>query len=749
MDRCGSASTATSDGSDDVPLPPPTDVGELVAPAAPGGVGEGDLLAGESGVDRRLRGIVGGGSPARQTPGPVAGGAERGPAEAPTDPGTPARGQPDQAQSDNDTANDALIAQLLQAEFEAEAREAAESERRARESQGQRLPAQPAQPAPWRPPPVELPPQKPPRSRVASQEVIGGGAGQQPQSPTNQGSQPGQGGQARRPSPAWLAAQQPLPRPPTDVPPSNPLPAPPRPPPRDDLPDPPSPDRPSLLPPAPPSDPTVPPFLSLLRTPALAPLLPFLRSFLANFPNVPPERRPGEWHGYMARLRPQVASLEPFREDPERGMEGVEKLLLTKVYPLVFAPGPDREADSRLRKNLAKHAWVTPSRLEVRHDPAKSGHWDLAGRELARLEEYRAPRDKLTVLCNACRVVVLLLDPPSPARAAPNPGPASDGNASPVSVASSAFDSPLPSADSLLPALIALLVLHPPPALFSNLHYVQRYRHQPLTGEEGYILTSWAAAGEWAARMGARELRMAEAEWRAACGAEEGRRSAEARRSQEARRSTEGQREGGVAEALLRPLQWFGRLLDDGAGAGRSASFNAPGAAAPVGQPQGVQRSASQPPSSRAAAAAGGDEVPPWMRGLSEEERRRYEDFEGQMRWALEQSEREASEAEAVRRAAVEAARADGAGEAVKRGAAKVDLLTGDDGADGLPPPMGAIGVGVAAVAAGEDDDDEVPLARRKGTAGAAADGAAASADGGKGHENGADGGEGQENGTA
>jgi len=654
MERRASTTSLDSDAS--MPLEPPTDVAELIpAEQIPSTRIDADVVyAGESAVEKRLRGVVSG------QPGSGSG-SERVEVEM-----EPSREEPD---TDAETQNDYLIAKLLAEQFAEEDRLERERERERMDLERAQLESQRnARLAPGPPPTIStagplVPPPKPPRTRAV--EIETGERERQP-GPLSQLSGPPTSSSLsvsttsipRKPSPAWLQAQK------DSLPASRPAQA------RAeaDLPEPPSPERPSVLRRLDSTDsissqPQFPPFLSLLKTPALSPLLSPLRSFLANFGNVPLDRRPAEFQAYMARLHPLVNSVDSLRVSGglEHALEGIEKLLLTKSYSQTFAPQPDRDADLRLYKNLIRHTWVRPEMLDIHVSEGKQGMWVIAADEVRKLDQYRSPRDKLTVLVNAVRVLVLMLDgqPRSPvktmsdsfARAQESPVRAPESpSVAPPSPSSTSSIHALPNADLLLPTLIALLIVAQPRALPSNLHFIQRYRSQPMSGEESYILTTFSAASEWASGMAWRELRVAEEEWEARCREadtkyeETQRRRAEAERIRvEAERlargsqaTPNGQTGESLADTLLKPLQFLGKLLESDnsppRNPSRPSSFNAGSSSNP---PQPPARAVSQP----AVSHTQQQQPPsPFLARMSEAERVAYSDFDAQMAWALRQS---------------------------------------------------------------------------------------------------------------
>lgn len=108
----------------------------------------------------------------------------------------------------------------------------------------------------------------------------------------------------------------------------------------------------------------------------------------------------------------------------------------------------------------------------ARHGVARNEQsWLLAQKELQKINQYKAPRDKLVCLLNCCRVLNNMLNVSVPPGAAP------------------------PGADDFLPVLVYVLLRAAPQQLGSNLAYISRFRLAGrLVSETAYFFTNLVSA---------------------------------------------------------------------------------------------------------------------------------------------------------------------------------------------------------------------------------------------------------------
>ncbi|GAA6056714.1 hypothetical protein JCM3770_006481 [Rhodotorula araucariae] len=212
-------------------------------------------------------------------------------------------------------------------------------------------------------------------------------------------------------------------------------------------------------------------------------------------------------------------------------LEAMEKLVMNRLWHLTFtpaldlgafpgsmSPSGDVERDDVLNQRIRLFSWIEPKHLDLpipspapdapslskADDPEKGreeppataehadeshqrskdeqvparkerlrsdkvrGFLDFAQRELCKMNQYKAPRDKLICVLNCCKVIFGLIR----------------------HVASGEE-----GADAFIPFLIYVVIKANPQHLVSNLQYIQRFRNpEKLSGEGGYYLSSLNAA---------------------------------------------------------------------------------------------------------------------------------------------------------------------------------------------------------------------------------------------------------------
>ena len=231
-------------------------------------------------------------------------------------------------------------------------------------------------------------------------------------------------------------------------------------------------------------------------------------------------------------------------KDPAAG-EGLEKYVLTKIHAQVFgASALDVERDEALSQRLSALSFVRPEHLEIpaSHAGLEEGRGGgggatsssnnssssslsssspaaralaLAQRELSRVNAFKAPRDKLVCVLNACRVISDSLSAVASREAAERREKRERGRSvgeegggvGGASAATTGAPSPSPppppgpssrGADDFLPLLIYVLIRAAPPRLASNLEYVQRFRGaRRFHGEAAYFFTQLYAAASF------------------------------------------------------------------------------------------------------------------------------------------------------------------------------------------------------------------------------------------------------------
>ncbi|CAG8448486.1 2091_t:CDS:2 [Ambispora leptoticha] len=158
----------------------------------------------------------------------------------------------------------------------------------------------------------------------------------------------------------------------------------------------------------------------------------------------------------------------------ENAKEGIEKLVMNRLYSLTFTPaikGPvttdDRERDEILHQKIQIFRWVKEEHLDIPLTQHNESFLGLAQEELLKLNAYKAPRDKLICILNCCKVIFRLIRKV-------------DGEE---------------GADKFLPILIYVVLRANPEHLVSNVQYISRFRNpEKLQSEAGYYLSSLMGA---------------------------------------------------------------------------------------------------------------------------------------------------------------------------------------------------------------------------------------------------------------
>ena len=187
------------------------------------------------------------------------------------------------------------------------------------------------------------------------------------------------------------------------------------------------------------------------------------------------------------------ASARPPGSTPQQDMarcvdllrDGVEKILLVKLYPLLFerlALAPVHAAFQRKLQLLSR--FIEPKHLDLPPDVFFDHQKvQLATKQLAKLASYKAPKEKMICILNCCKVISSLMRD----YASREP--------SPSAAASKRIGNP-PAADELLSGLVLLIIKATPPSLKLTSQYIRLYRHPAhlQLGEPGYYYTLFESA---------------------------------------------------------------------------------------------------------------------------------------------------------------------------------------------------------------------------------------------------------------
>ncbi|KAL0040776.1 hypothetical protein WJX79_005242 [Trebouxia sp. C0005] len=233
-------------------------------------------------------------------------------------------------------------------------------------------------------------------------------------------------------------------------------------------------------------------FLERMKEPQAANLVRSIKNFIKTFDDKPanPDRDAESVQAFLAK------SEGTFRDHPvwanvpvehqSQAMEGLEKYLMTKIYYKTFAQSElDKERDVALGQRMAALDFVQPHHLDIPQQYQEDNSSQLAIKELHKINNYKAPRDKLVCVLNCCRVINNLLH---------NAG---------------IQDNEARGADDFLPVLIYVVIHANPPQLASNLEYIQRFRmHSRMVSESAYFFTQLYSAASFIETINSSSLTM-------------------------------------------------------------------------------------------------------------------------------------------------------------------------------------------------------------------------------------------------
>jgi len=222
-------------------------------------------------------------------------------------------------------------------------------------------------------------------------------------------------------------------------------------------------------------------FLEKMRQPSAGSLVRDVKNFIASIADSSaPETRGGAKRrgiavqDFLARTEASFATHPAWHgsspAELDASGEGLEKYVMTKLYAKTFARGRrDAERDAALRSRIAALQRVVEAKhLDIAETPHTAASWALAESELGKINQFKAPRDKLVCVLNTCRIINNTLTTRQ----------GSDGGA-----------------DDFLPVLIYVVLRANPGELESNVQYITRFRAESrLVSEAAYFFTNLVSA---------------------------------------------------------------------------------------------------------------------------------------------------------------------------------------------------------------------------------------------------------------
>lgn len=260
-------------------------------------------------------------------------------------------------------------------------------------------------------------------------------------------------------------------------------------------------------------------FLNHLKKKSADPIVRYIRSFLVTFSRQASSMSTRQTilaiRQFKEFLNDKFHIYEPFASmdsvDLENSNEGVEKLIMNRLYDYCFSPeavkkfGPtastsvleDVKQDEAFLLQVEKFSWILGIHLDVdlddiarrKQESSKDSldYLDYAIAQLNKMNSYRAPRDKIICILNACKIIFNLLK----------------------------VSNQETNADAFIPLLILVIIRAKTPNLISNLHYIERYRGEEWLnhGETSYYLSSIQGAITFVLNIKKEDLTVSESEF--------------------------------------------------------------------------------------------------------------------------------------------------------------------------------------------------------------------------------------------
>uniref|UniRef100_A0A0G4HUK5 VPS9 domain-containing protein n=1 Tax=Chromera velia CCMP2878 TaxID=1169474 RepID=A0A0G4HUK5_9ALVE len=241
-------------------------------------------------------------------------------------------------------------------------------------------------------------------------------------------------------------------------------------------------------------------FIERIKSRPLQYIVPHIKEFVASFPaNLSRHDAAARLHAFLSDAQDEIAKSAVYKELDEAEQlemrEGLEKFLMIKLHHRLWrCEAEDEGEDKFLSRHIARLSWVKPHHLECLE--LSEDAVTLAAGELCKMDQYKAPRDKIVCMMNACRVLYSAIRDQAESGSRNGEGPP-------------------PSADDFLPCLILLVIRANPPCLHSNCEFVGAFRHPDrLRAEDLYFFTQLASVVTFIKKInGSNELKVTQEEF--------------------------------------------------------------------------------------------------------------------------------------------------------------------------------------------------------------------------------------------
>mmetsp|Transcript_17886 Transcript_17886/g.46713 ORF Transcript_17886/g.46713 Transcript_17886/m.46713 type:complete len:471 (+) Transcript_17886:281-1693(+) len=238
-------------------------------------------------------------------------------------------------------------------------------------------------------------------------------------------------------------------------------------------------------------------FLETMKDKSAIDIVTEIKGFIAeyNVQRLLPDQFVAKIRTFLEETGDKLARHELWRnaseEELDNAKEGLEKYMMNKMYKVCFQPAmsDDASEDQSLSDRLAMLGFVKPEHLDIKcnlGEPDCASMVERARKELCRMNDYKAPRDKMVCVLNCCKIINNILH---------------------LSIKNA-------GADDFFPLFIYIIVSARPPNLYSNMRFIDRFRNKDkLTGEAGYYFTNLQSAIAFAAKIEAGSLTIGKEEF--------------------------------------------------------------------------------------------------------------------------------------------------------------------------------------------------------------------------------------------
>ncbi|GAV56099.1 hypothetical protein ZYGR_0AZ02710 [Zygosaccharomyces rouxii] len=231
-------------------------------------------------------------------------------------------------------------------------------------------------------------------------------------------------------------------------------------------------------------------FIQQLRDPKAEPIVRYIKSFLHDFQTVrvlwTAKEQSKLINDFKIFIYDKFGLYKPFCElegsKLRNAQEGLEKLIMGKLYSRCFSPClesleqsldkdhlQDLQDDRQLKQKAREYRFISPQELDIPGllSDKLNKLVELSGKELNKVNHFKAPRDKMICVLNSCKIIMAMLT-------------------------NNKLEN---GADSFIPLLIYTILKSTLSSLASNTRYIERFRFESFfRGEALYYLNSLQAA---------------------------------------------------------------------------------------------------------------------------------------------------------------------------------------------------------------------------------------------------------------